>query len=394
MVSIKRIRDSVFLIFLVFPLLGLQAATNPAARLSALYDSCRQALKVCPPEEDVRIAYRELEIANELDNPWMEIQGYIDLGRALREMGKYDFALQSVHKAFLLLSSCPDDDLTANANRLTGAIYSELDDPERAMGYLQEAADYYRVSQDTFPYLQTQGEIAVAYGRMEKYEECLECLEQVCRYSDETGAINLQLISMLNMANLFYTMNEADRGLNMLERIQWEIPGADSTQDGLSNKRFLMHYLLIKANLLSLAEDYGEAERLYWKGLTLADSLHDLEVRIDVLKGLLSISHERNDCQQIVSYYQQLHKTEDSLNDYLLRKRITSMEFIYDMAQQQTQLDHIQKRMNVQRLLYGILIVFILIVVLYVFCVGSESWMPRSVKKKFLWMNCRTRKTL
>lgn len=384
----ESLRCLVVVLFLVPG--GLSATTNPTARLSVQFDSCRRAIQHSNPEGSMRMAYRELEIANELDNTRMEIQGYIDLGRALREMGKYDFALQSVHRAFLLLSSFSDEELAANANRLTGAIYSELEDFERAMGYLQKASEYYMATEDTIPYLQTLGEIAVVYGRMEKNEECLRALEEVSRCSKDVGAHNLQLIAMLNMAELFCNMHQVERGLNTLERIQWEMPEGFRMEN--ANQWFVMHFFLIKANLLVQAQDYDMAESLYKKGLALSDSLNDFQVKTDFLKGLLSISHKRNDCQQLVSYYQQLHDTEDTLNNSMLRKRITSMEFIYDITRMQTQLDHVQRKMNVQRVLYWILILFIIIVGSYVLLRWKKKLEEKRKREDFLTKELQAKK--
>ena len=49
--------------------------------------------------DDIECAYMEIEIGNKLKDKSIIMQGNIDLGRGLYALGKYDFALQYVHKA-------------------------------------------------------------------------------------------------------------------------------------------------------------------------------------------------------------------------------------------------------------------------------------------------------
>lgn len=328
--------------------------------LEKVYDSCHQMIMAGTDahlSNYIHCAYTELEIGNQLQNQEMIIQGYIDLGRTLYSMKKYDLALQNAHKALILLQSYESDAQNADANKLTGAVYTALEEPDLAEKYLKEAYAFYHKTNDTTNLFKTMGELATVHGQRHEYAACIAALYELYYLCYKHQKAQLQLIASLNMALAYKLSGEVEKGLHTLHRIDLEIP------DTLASlPEFRTGYLLQRGELYVMQNRYAEAYRDFQNGLRLAQSIGNWKTQIEFLKNLSLISIEQKQYEAWPTWFHQLLAAQDSLKAHANPNRIFERELIYDITNKDKQLEKLEQRIQRNRIIeLGIIVLVALI---------------------------------
>ncbi len=318
--------------------------------LEMRYDSCRQMIKSglsSHLSDYIHCAYTELEIGNQLQNHEMIIQGYIDLGRTLYSMGKYDLALQNIHKALLLLQTHESDTQNADANKLTGAIYTKLCEPDLAEKYLKEAYTFYYRNNDTTNLIKTMGELATVHGQRGEYERCLSGLNELYYLCYKYEKPHLQLIALLNMALAYKSSDQVEKGLHTLHRIDLEIP------DSLITTRPEYHtgYLLQRGELYAMQGRHKEACRDFQAGLRMAQAADNWEAQTDLFKNLSLVSLQQKQYDSLSDWFHGFLAAQDSLKKHANPNRISEKELIYDITNKDKQLEKLELRIWQNRII-------------------------------------------
>lgn len=364
----KRLPFISSLVFLGLHLLFGQTAAYGAIlsrgkqqhNLERVYDSCHQIITTGTNTDlsnYIQCAYTELEIGNQLQNQEMIIQGYIDLGRTLYSMKKYDLALQNAHKALLLLQSYESDTQNADANKLTGAVYTALEEPDLAEKYLKEAYAFYYKTNDTTNLFKTMGELATVHGQRHEYERCIESLNELYYLCYKHQKTQLQLIASLNMALAYKLAGKVEKGLHTLHRIDLEIP------DSLAHlPAFRTGYLLQRGELYALQHRYMEADRDFQEGLRLAQTSGNWQAQTELLKNLVLITLEQQQYDAMPVWFHQLLSAQDSLKTHANPNRIFERELMYDITNKDKQLEKLKQRIQQNRIIeLSVIIIVILI---------------------------------
>lgn len=365
-------RHSVFILFAVFLFfdlcLGCTAAFGAILSrgkqhldLEARYDSCHQMIKsgaIGDLSDYIRYAYTELEIGNQLQNQEMIIQGYIDLSRTLYSMKKYDLALQNAHKALLLLQTNESDAQNADANKLTGAIYTALHEPDLAEKYLTEAHAFYYRTNDTTNLLKTMGELATVHGQRGEYERCISALSELYYLCSKHEKSYLQLIASLNMVLAYKLSGQVEKGLHALHRIDLEIP------DSLAHEpKYRASYLQLRGELYAMQERYEDAGQDFRTSLRMVQASDNWEAQTELFKNLSLLCLKQKQYDSLPIWFNALLAAQDSLKTHANPNRISEKEFIYDITNKDKQLEKLELRIWQNRII-GLSITAIVILIL------------------------------
>lgn len=290
------------------------------------------------PLDDIECAYMEIEIGNKLKDKSIIMQGNIDLGRGLYALGKYDFALQYVHKALDISGQVKSESQTADIYRLAGSIYAMLGNEFDANKYLGKAYKYYHDQRDTVNMIKTQGGLAILYGQKKKYKQSIDLFNEVYWLSYKINNKTMMLSTLLNLSKAYRLSGETDKGLNTIERIEVEIP------DSILTDSYRVQYLLNKGELLLKKNMLEPAKLCFENGLEMTEGSSDINTRISLLKGLAAIGLKMEDFKLLSNCYRDISHLQDSLEDIEMKKKIMEMEFIYEITQKDKKLEKLQQQ--------------------------------------------------
>ena len=332
------------------------SATPQKDILKARYDSCHTYIKNNReqfPVNVLRCARMEIEIGEALEDKSLILTGYIDTGRALFILYQYQMALEYVHKALQLSTILNDMDRNAEAKRLCGAIYTNLDDIYNARKYLNEAIAYYEYKKDTTSLIRSLGTMAISMGKNEQYEECIQVLNKVYKMSEIRKEYRTMQITMLNLSNAYWSYNNPEKGIQLIDSMRSVIPIAYITpQDSVFIQYRIGEYLYSK-------KQYAEAKKILEKNYEQAKRYKNSEVLSCTLSILIELTKEEKDFEASTKYCEELLNLHDSIEGTEVKKRIGEMEVIYEVSQKNAAIDHLilQNKWNKQRLILILLII-------------------------------------
>ncbi|MBM7560826.1 diguanylate cyclase domain-containing protein [Fusibacter tunisiensis] len=145
----------------------------------------------------------------------------VNISIATRELKSYEASLQIAHDAYELSQSIGKDNYTVRALTILSAAYSVLDQSEKAITLLNEAASY-------LPNLETgrlhgdiYNNIAHELMKQERYDEALAHLHEAYKvystvYKDESF-LN-ESIALFNIGNIYYKKADYERAFETLTR--------------------------------------------------------------------------------------------------------------------------------------------------------------------------------
>ena len=244
-------------------------------------------------------------------------------------------ALEYVHKALQLSTILNDMDRNAEAKRLCGAIYTNLDDIYNARKYLNEAIAYYEYKKDTTSLIRSLGTMAISMGKNEQYEECIQVLNKVYKMSEIRKEYRTMQITMLNLSNAYWSYNNPEKGIQLIDSMRSVIPIAYITpQDSVFIQYRIGEYLYSK-------KQYAEAKKILEKNYEQAKRYKNSEVLSCTLSILIELTKEEKDFEASTKYCEELLNLHDSIEGTEVKKRIGEMEVIYEVSQKNAAIDHL-----------------------------------------------------
>lgn len=342
--------------------LCLFTACSPDSRgkredLRRQYDSCRNCIKVhfqTSLNSALSCAKTEIELGKTIGDSGLLLTAYLDASRTLYHLHQYEMALEYAHKALALSKEIGDLDSNAEAKRLCGAIYTDLDNKDFAWKYIDEALAYYVARKDTGCYLRTLGTKAISLGKNEEYEECERAFQKVYELSSRQKNYEKMLTTLLNLTNVYTLTNEIGQSYRMLDSIRLTIPSRFITpKDSLVIRSYI-------GELLSRQNRYGEAKRILKESLPQMRVSRQYEVLQSSLKTLIKIAREEKDFESFSLYFDEAFDIQDSIVSIETRNKVNEMELLFNVARKDAEIDKLlmQNKWNRQKL---VLIVIILI---------------------------------
>lgn len=347
-------------IILVISVLYLFTACSSDTRgkredLRAQYDSCRICIKEhfqTSLNSALSCAKTEIELGKTIGDSKLVLTGYLDASRSLYHLYQYEPALNYAHKALALSKEIGDPDSNAEAKRLCGAIYTDLDNKDLASKYLDEALAYYVARKDTGCCIRTLGTKAIALGKSEEYDECKRALHQVYRLSSHRKNYEMMLTTLLNLTNVYTITNNIGQGYRMLDSIRLTIPSRYITpKDSLVIRSYI-------GELLSRQKKYGQAKKILKESVPQMRAYRQYEVLQSSLKTLIKIAKAEKDFANFALYFDEAFDIQDSIVSIETRNKVNEMELLFNVARKDAEIDKLlmQNKWNRQKLVFIIII--------------------------------------
>ena len=264
-------------------------------------------------------------------------------------------ALDYAHKALSMGKEIGDPDSSAEAKRLCGAIYTDLDNKEFASKYLDEALTYYLARKDTACCIRTLGTKAIALGKNEEYEECIHTFARVFALSSRQHNYGMMLTTLLNLMNAYAVTGEIDKSYQMLDSIRRRIPPRFVTaRDSLVIQSYI-------GELLFRQKRHGEAKKVLHASVPRMRAQHNYEILQASLKTLVKIAREDRDFENLSLYFDELFSIQDSIVTIETRNKVNELELLFNVSRKDAEISQIvlQNRWNKQKLV----LIFIIVVI-------------------------------
>lgn len=347
-------KAGIILLYLLFTW-GIKA-TSAEENLISQYNSCQaSATELLPnsPGEALKYVRREIKRGEKSTDNNQILAEYLHTSRTFYLLHQYETALQYAHKAIELSKKMHDLDSNAEAKRLCGAIYTDLNNKENAWKYLDEALAYYASQKDTACYVRALGTKAISLGKNRQYDECIKTFWTIYRLNEQRKEYKMMLITLLNLANAYILTDHTDESLQMLDSIKSRIPPQFiSLKDSITINSYL-------GELLFRQKSYREAKAILNKTAEQARTHKSYEVLQSALKSLIKIAKEENDLAGSFRYFEEAFDIQDSIASIETKNKVSEMEVIFEVTQKNAEIDRLimQNKWNRQKLLF-IFIIF------------------------------------
>ncbi len=358
------------ILFILYLLSACSADTGKRKdSLRSQYDSCHNCINDLfriSPAKALGCAKTEIELGKTIEDNHLILTGYLDTSRALFLLRQYETALEYAHKALELNKDLDDQDTNAEAKRICGAIYTNLDHKEYAWKYLDEALEYYVSRKDTNCMIRTLGTKAISLGQDEQYDACIRTFQKVYELSKQQNNYEMMLITLLNLVNAYSIADKVDESFGILDSIRTQIPAQFITaKDSITIHSYL-------GELLFKQKKYSQAKKILQETVQQTRLYHDYEVLQSSLKSLIKIAKEENDFVSSSLYFDEVFNIQDSIASMETKNRVSEMEIVFDVARKDAEIEKLimQNRWNKQKLL---LIIIILVSIVTFILIRTRS---------------------
>lgn len=351
---------AISILFILWILMACSADTQKRKDdLRSQYDSCHTCfnrLSQTSPKNALKYANTEIELGKTMGDPHLILTGYLDASRSLYYLHQYEMALKYAHEAINLSKDIHDLKSNAEAKRLCGAVYTDLDNKEFACKYLDEALQYYTAQNDTNCCIRTLGAKAIALGKNEEYDECIQTFREVYELCCRQNNYAMMLTTLLNLTNAYIIDNDIEKSHGMLDSIRIKIPTQYITaKDSLT----ICSYV---GELLFREKKYDEAKKILKASIQQMRSSRNYEVLQSSLKSLIKIAKEEKDFVNFSLYFDEASSIQDSIVSNETRNKVNEMELFFHVAKKDAEIDKLilQNKWNRQKLMMIVIIILIL----------------------------------
>jgi tetratricopeptide (TPR) repeat protein len=234
-----------------------------------------------------------LTLAQEMKNLEQEAHILGLKGMGLKQIGNYQFALQSFRKSHQLAKKIGHRLLVCDSLTQIGILQAEIDDNLKAISSLERALGESMQLEDPLRRMRIAGTLGKCFNRVESYDKSLEyyalALETACKLGD-SGAKCAYLIAMGNSLLMAEAHEEAIQ--NLEEALQL----ADEAKNQQAEIRALRGLMIANAEIgkTRLAIMYGE------QAVQLAGEMQDWESELNLLYLLSDVLSDQSQFERAI----------------------------------------------------------------------------------------------
>lgn len=254
------------------------------------------------------------------------------LGSAKHYLAEYEESNQDYREAIDLFRKTGNKRKIAMACQNIGLIYHDLDDLESATSYYEEALQIYReIGSDTNEAAIYQNIGLIYYGNNE-YDKALE-------YLNKSVSIFERLNNIENIAVTYSNV-----GLIHLNRLEYDEAYASftSSYDMFESCNYKLGKMWARCNLGTVnlhRKNYQKAEEDYLASLAIAQELNSAEGILSNLEALTELMEIQGKYKEAFYYYADLTQIKDSVDLNESKERISELEAVYKLQEQEEKLN-------------------------------------------------------
>jgi len=388
----------------------LGAEKDDTAKVNSLLALSRAYLSV-DPLHAINYADSARGLSERLHYQKGSAYAFKNIGNAYSKGGKYLEALENWEKSLALFTAIGDKVGMANILSNEGAAYYNKSDDARALELYLKALKIAEETADTIRIATVLQNIGAVYSnKASTLDKALEYYQRAYPFCLAAG--NKEAIGNVevNIGEIYLTRGNDSLALSYFEKSLEALRGSDSSytpyplndigkvyairkdyanaihyhQQAFEIARKLNTTLYMAQSLIGMADTYleqgglQEAIEYYRKAVVIAEQLSSVNYELKNACAGLALSYARSgDYVNAYRYQSKLTDLKDSLYNIDTDKKLSGLQFNFDIQKKQSQIDLLTKdkalqdltlkRQRVTRnaLIAGLILVFIIVLIIY-----------------------------
>lgn len=353
-----------------------------AERVAVLNDLA-VAVRGNAPEESIDWATQALELAERIGDDEGRARSLNNLGIAHYFLADYDRALELYERSLDVSERLGSKEAVANALNNIGVIHYVRGDYDRTLDYYSRALELRRETGDRTGLAKSYNNLGNVYYSAGRYEESLEYYAESIAIYEEVGDEELVASSLNNIALVYHelerfdeALERLDRALEIAERIEHRptiamtlnnLGDAAAAQEryddaldfhrrSLEVRRQLGDRRGEAESLLNLGQAYNHlgaferALRYLGSALRVASEIEVREIERDAHEELAAAHAGLRDFESALEAHREFKRVTDELFDEEAGRRLSELEARNDMRAKDREIESLQARQRLQRL--------------------------------------------
>jgi two-component system, NtrC family, sensor kinase len=313
-----------------------------------LLDQVGKALMYSQPSEALRYADEGLALARAAQYARGEARLLNRRGIILRLLGNYDKALETHLTAAHLAERTGNTEALARSDNGMGIIYSERNNPRRAIDFFKKTRALANQRADTELLRLALANIGYQYAVLNQLDSALHYTRAAYDLTRRVNAADNQT-ELINLGNIYKRMGQNDLALRYYRQ---SIP----ISMGIRNDQNLSQTYLELAEVFRVQNRLDSVAYYAKKSLTLAQTAN-LPANIRSAGTLLASLYEPTDARQAITYLKLAAIAKDSLESADKIRNLQRVEFSETLRKQELQqAETLYRSRLMQYVLLGILV--------------------------------------
>ncbi len=364
---------------------GLETAEG-VDRVAALNELARKARENAP-DESIVWAEQAIALAGEIGDDAGRARALNHLGIARYYLSEYDRALAAYEQGLSVAERIGLDETVSGLLNNIGIIHYIRGDYERALEYYSRALEIRRELGDREGLAKGYNNLGNVYYSAGRYEESLEYYANSIAIYEELGNQDLVASSLNNIALVYHALGRYDEALAKLERAL-EIaervdhrPTIAMTLNSLGNvaaaqdrpdealgfhrralevrrelgdRRGEADALLSIGQLRNRTRAFDEARGVLTEVVELAAEIQVREIERDAWEALATAYAGSGEFERALDAHRNFKRVNDELFNEQASRRLSELEARADLAAKNREIDDLQARQRLQRLVRNI----------------------------------------
>lgn len=311
-----------------------EADTHKVLLLSAI------AVKYSQTDPHVGIDYAKegLKLSAKLNYVYGQVKSNNIIGRCYAIQNDYPNALKHFHTALEDARKMNSPFIMATLLVSVGAIYTSMDEVDKALKYLMQARVYYKQA-GTKNTVSLITNIGYLYNKKENYDESLSWYLEGIRQAEATGELTEDLTSLYSNAGSTYLMLQ-----NYTDGLQYLFKALKLT-DSINNDKTAAHALsaigdgylrtvtdktaVLPDSLQNKAANLAKAQYYLQQAEKLCKHLGIKDVLLTVYNSLTQVSEQTGNYKAAYLYHKEYMAVHDSLKNITKEKEFAKVEAEY-----------------------------------------------------------------
>lgn len=254
-----------------------------------------------------------------------------NVGNSFNYIGNYDSALYYYQKAATNFEAIKESYLLARVYEMIQLAYQNTGRIDAALLYGKKALKELRTSGDSIDLGRALLNLANSYQSSHLADSALVCYNEALTIASHIQFKDLELSTLLGMANIYFHEYDADRQKPYAEKAL-ELSRQIENPEGevIAGRAMALHYLL--KNNLPLAKNY------ILNSLKLADSLKMTKQRWESMSVLSSILYAQKDISGAEKIRDSMQIIEEGLRGDEVQQKMLTLEAKYETEKKEAQI--------------------------------------------------------
>jgi CHAT domain-containing protein len=230
---------------------------------------------------------------------------HLYLAGALRELGRFSEAIDSLNQALGLANKLGNEDLQTRVMTSLGQVYILTGNEEKAVRYITESAD--RTKKDTDPALQgaVLNNLGSLFESQKKYDQAAIVYRDVAVIAKQTGNQELAAKAQVNLARMSLEQNDASQAAGELKSA---LPTAVALPDSHEKGAILVQAGQLFGRIYKSqkkSESLGQAYNAFIAAQKVADTIDDARAASHALGNLGGLYEMEGRYDEALAYTRQ-----------------------------------------------------------------------------------------